>query len=175
MDGCQVLILGGEVYPSSITNKLMDFEMIHKSFSLLLLVSLWIIPHGWAQSHYDPEDAPNPNSLSLLDQTKSDLYIITAAGLSGAVLGLSTLSFVDEPSKHWSNVWTGAAIGIIGGVVYVAYRQAFGPGGMWSDAPVPEENYGWRHQRLSEQDHFLASSDSFTGAAPWYAEFHFIF
>jgi hypothetical protein len=50
--------------------------------------------------------------------------LIAAAGGGGAVLGLSTLSFTSEPSKHVSNIWTGAALGIIAGVLFVAYNSA---------------------------------------------------
>jgi hypothetical protein len=119
----------------------MDFRMIHKSICSFLLP--FVLCQGFcfsvlAQSHYDPEEAPAPTSLSLLDQTKSDFYIITAAGLSGAVLGLSTLSFATSPSDHLDHIWTGAAVGLICGVLYVAYRQALGPGGMWSDASMQE-------------------------------------
>lgn len=42
------------------------------------------------------------------------------AGLGGAVLGLSTLSFYGEPSEHTGNIWAGLAVGILGGLVYVS-------------------------------------------------------
>ncbi len=60
----------------------------------------------------------------LLVNTQNDIMLIAAAGGGGAVLGLSTLSFVSEPSKHISNIWTGAALGVIAGVIYVAYNSA---------------------------------------------------
>lgn len=56
--------------------------------------------------------------------TQNDLMLVGGAGVAGAILGLSTLSFVDKPSKHIANVWTGAAIGVIVGVIYVAYNSA---------------------------------------------------
>lgn len=56
--------------------------------------------------------------------TQNDVLLVAAAGAGGAVLGLSTLSFYDKPSKHIDNVWTGAAIGIIAGVIFVAYNSA---------------------------------------------------
>lgn len=56
--------------------------------------------------------------------TQDDLILVGAAGVGGAILGLSTLSFVDKPSKHVSNIWTGAALGIIAGVLFVAYNSA---------------------------------------------------
>lgn len=60
----------------------------------------------------------------LIKNTQNDIMLIAAAGAGGAVLGLSTLSFVEKPSKHVSNIWTGAALGIIAGVVFVAYNSA---------------------------------------------------
>lgn len=61
---------------------------------------------------------------SIYDQTRDDFMIVTLAGVSGAVLGLSTLSFTTSPKKHSRNILTGAAIGLVAGVIYVAYRQA---------------------------------------------------
>lgn len=55
---------------------------------------------------------------------KNDLLIVVGGGLAGAVLGLSTLSFVEEPKDHTRNIVVGAAVGIIAGVAYVAFNQA---------------------------------------------------
>ncbi len=60
----------------------------------------------------------------VIKNTQNDMMIVMAAGAGGAVLGLSTLSFYDTPSKHLPNVWTGAALGIIAGVIFVAYNSA---------------------------------------------------
>jgi hypothetical protein len=32
--------------------------------------------------------------------------------------------FTKQPSKHLSNIWTGAAIGVIAGVIFVVYDNA---------------------------------------------------
>lgn len=60
----------------------------------------------------------------IIKSTQNDIMLIGAAAAGGAILGLSTLSFVDKPSKHISNIWTGAAIGVIAGVIFVAYNSA---------------------------------------------------
>lgn len=60
----------------------------------------------------------------LIKNTQNDILTVAGAGVGGAVLGLSTLSFVNEPSKHLPNIWTGAAIGVIVGVVFVAFNSA---------------------------------------------------
>ncbi len=61
---------------------------------------------------------------ALVNDTKSDLLMVVGAGLAGAILGLSTLSFVDEPKEHTQNIIMGASLGIIVGVGYVAFSQA---------------------------------------------------
>lgn len=68
--------------------------------------------------------APIAQANDLIKNTQNDILIVAGAGVGGAILGLSTLSFVDEPSKHLPNIWTGAAIGVIAGVVYVAFNSA---------------------------------------------------
>lgn len=60
----------------------------------------------------------------IIKNTQNDIILVAGAGAAGAVLGLSTLSFVDKPSRHISNIWTGAAIGVIAGVIWVAYNSA---------------------------------------------------
>jgi hypothetical protein len=50
--------------------------------------------------------------------------MVGAAGVGGAIIGLSTLSFYEQPSDHVANIWTGAAIGVIAGVIWVAYSSA---------------------------------------------------
>ncbi len=66
----------------------------------------------------------NSSSEDVVASTKNDLMVVGAAGVGGAVLGLSTLSFVDEPSKKLSNIWMGASLGIIAGVIIVAVGYA---------------------------------------------------
>ena len=73
-------------------------------------------------STYSADNSPVDE---LVKESKNDLMIVAGGGLAGAILGLSTLSFVDEPKKHTKNILTGAAIGIIAGVIYVAYTQAY--------------------------------------------------
>jgi hypothetical protein len=74
---------------------------------------------SWAQEGNEQQDSDD-----VLRKTQEDIIIVGAAGVVGAVLGLSTLSFVETPSQHIYNIWTGAALGIIAGVIYVAYNSA---------------------------------------------------
>lgn len=60
---------------------------------------------------------------------------IVFAGLGGAVLGLSTLSFYKEPQDHVGNVASGFALGIIAGVLGVTYYSALGSVNREEDFP----------------------------------------
>lgn len=60
----------------------------------------------------------------IFEQTKNDALVVAGIGGAGAILGLSTLSFVDEPKDHLKNIVVGAAIGVIVGVATVAWMQA---------------------------------------------------
>lgn len=51
------------------------------------------------------------------------LATVMLAGLGGAILGLSTLSFYGDPQEHISNIWTGLAVGAIGGGLYVVSQS----------------------------------------------------
>lgn len=83
-----------------------------KILSLVLCLQFIILTPAMAQ-----ED-------DIIKNTQNDILLVAGAGAAGAVLGLSTLSFVDTPSKHIANIWTGAALGVIAGVVFVAYNSA---------------------------------------------------
>ena len=60
----------------------------------------------------------------VLQESLMDITTVVAIGGAGAVLGLSTLSFVEEPKDHLKNILVGGAIGVIIGVGIVAYKQA---------------------------------------------------
>lgn len=72
----------------------------------------------------NPAFAQDSAEDDIIKNTQNDIMLVAVAGAGGAVLGLSTLSFVEKPSKHVSNIWTGAALGIIAGVIFVAYNSA---------------------------------------------------
>jgi hypothetical protein len=81
---------------------------------ILSLLSTLIVQSSFAEDSME----------GLVEDTKSDLLIVVGGGLAGAVLGLSTLSFVEEPKDHTRNILVGASIGVIAGVAYVAFSQA---------------------------------------------------
>jgi len=63
-------------------------------------------------------------NTNIVEQSLTDMYTVAGLGAAGAVLGLSTLSFVEEPGDHLKNIVVGAAIGVIAGVGVVAWMQA---------------------------------------------------
>ncbi|MEQ1876190.1 MAG: hypothetical protein ABL958_06060 [Bdellovibrionia bacterium] len=58
---------------------------------------------------------------------RRQVALIIFAGLGGAILGLSTLSFYGRPQDKLSNIAIGFALGIIGGTIFVTYKAAADP------------------------------------------------
>ncbi len=52
------------------------------------------------------------------------LATVMLTGLGGAILGLSTLSFYGEPQDHIGNIWTGLALGALGGAGYILSSES---------------------------------------------------
>jgi hypothetical protein len=78
--------------------------------------------------------APNPNQTGAKKSgPRKQAATIIFAGLGGAVLGLSTLSFYGRPQDKLSNIAIGAAVGVIIGTVYVTYRAATTPSEFYGD------------------------------------------
>ena len=58
---------------------------------------------------------------------RKQLATIIFAGLAGAILGLSTLSFYGRPQDYLSNIAIGFAVGVIIGTGYTTYQAATKP------------------------------------------------
>lgn len=58
---------------------------------------------------------------------RQQVATIIFAGLAGAILGLSTLSFYGRPQDKLSNIAVGFAVGIIIGTGYTTYKAATEP------------------------------------------------
>ena len=91
---------------------------LKKYFSFFILTLALIISTSTAFG------ASEDQSSGVIDDSIRDMSIVLGSGAGGALLGLSTLSFVDTPSKHWKNVAIGGAIGIVIGVGIVIFTQA---------------------------------------------------
>lgn len=117
---------------------------------LMLVVSILNLNLTFAQDGGDLD--------GLVQDSKNDLLVVVGAGLAGAVLGLSTLSFVEEPKEHTNNIVVGASIGIIAGVAVVALSQAtksrdmiYGPQGHIKDAKDFDstDRFAWHSENQS--------------------------
>ncbi len=76
---------------------------------------------------------------------RKQIATIIFAGLAGAILGLSTLSFYGRPQDRLSNIAVGFAVGVIIGATYTTYKAATEPRNMYDIQPpdgvfVPKEN-----------------------------------
>ncbi|EQC50652.1 hypothetical protein M901_2401 [Bacteriovorax sp. DB6_IX] len=85
---------------------------------------------------------------SFVDDSIRDISIIAGTGAAGAVLGLSTLSFVEEPSDHLKNIVVGGAIGIILGVGIVAYGQANKSKGLYENAALDLKDFSTGERKV---------------------------
>jgi len=65
---------------------------------------------------------------------RKQLATVIYAGLGGAVLGLSTLSFHGRPQDHLESIFGGFAIGIIVGAIYSSYGVAKDPNKLYGSA-----------------------------------------
>lgn len=59
--------------------------------------------------------------------TRKRINYIVVAGLGGAVLGLSTLSFYGRPQDKLANIAIGFAFGVIAGTIMTTYQAASDP------------------------------------------------
>ena len=90
--------------------------MIKNSFLAVIFLLFGFSCNSFAQT--------NKQASDIAQTSLKDLIIVGGTGTMGAILGLSTLSFVEEPSEHLKNVYMGASLGVILGVSFVAYQTA---------------------------------------------------
>jgi hypothetical protein len=69
----------------------------------------------------------SPTAEAQTSSLRKSIATVMLAGVGGAILGLSTLSFYGQPSDHVNNISTGFLLGLAGGTGYVIYQQASDP------------------------------------------------
>ena len=89
---------------------------------------------GYAQGVNKDDDAG-------LTGPRKQLATIIFAGLGGAILGLSTLSFYGRPQDNLKNIAIGFAVGVIGGTAFASYKAAVRPGEFYGDDFGAEANF----------------------------------
>lgn len=99
--------------------------------------------------------------FAIIDESLQDLNIVIGAGVAGAVLGLSTLSFVEKPADHLKNVIVGGALGVIIGVAVVSVGQASKSKTLYYDAALhPEfstrDRLVWHEQNHLSHNNYAA-------------------
>ncbi len=81
---------------------------------------------------------------------RKQVAIIVFSGLSGAILGLSTLSFYGRPQDRLSNIGVGFAIGIIVGATYTTYQAATRPREFYDSDWRLEGPESWQEAKLQD-------------------------
>ena len=99
------------------------FMTIKKILSLII-IALALMSRKSLALAAGPSASSAATEESIMDDSLRDMSVVLGVGASGAVIGLSTLSFVDSPSKHLKNITVGGAVGIVIGVGIVAFTQA---------------------------------------------------
>ncbi len=97
--------------------------MYRRVTALFLCVSLLLAFSGPAHAQRTDDKA----GQNAAQGPRKHLANIVFAGLAGAVLGLSTLSFYGRPQDRLSNIAVGFAIGVIGGTMLSTYKAAAEP------------------------------------------------
>lgn len=112
---------------------------------ILLALSFFVHAPAYAQA----------DGSSSARGAKKKINYIVLAGLGGAVLGLSTLSFYGRPQDKLSNIAIGAAFGIIVGTIMTTYQAASDPKEFYGDLKDPAEAEIWSldisHQRMQHE------------------------
>lgn len=97
--------------------------MCKRLISIVLVMSFSVAgPVAFAA----PKNAQKDNEM-VTAGPRRHLSKIVFAGLAGAVLGLSTLSFYGRPQERLSYIPIGFAIGVICGTVFTTYKAATEP------------------------------------------------
>jgi hypothetical protein len=121
------------------------------SFVMVFLLASQAATAQPAAAPTPPPPAPVPVTQKKFGP-KKQAAIIIFAGLGGAVLGLSTLSFYGRPQDKLANIAIGAAVGIMVGTIYVTYKAATQPSEFYGEsydqrgANLITPNYNNPHQ-----------------------------
>ena len=117
----------------------MMFCMLKEFAKIALVIGLIfsVSTTAFAQTAGQSEEKSKPSG-----GPRRQLATILFAGLGGAVLGLSTLSFYGRPQDKLSNIAIGFAFGVIAGTSFVTYKAATGPSEFYGQTrPMIEDEW----------------------------------
>lgn len=121
--------------------------MVVKGLSWLLALSLVV---GLAPVPSFAQAAKPANTADTgAPGPRRQLATIVFAGIAGAILGLSTLSFYGRPQEKLSNIAVGFAIGVIGGATYTTYKAASAPRDFYRGSLLLEEQERMQARRFA--------------------------
>lgn len=106
--------------------------------AIALLVVLSCVSQGFAQNTANGGNGLGEQKAHVIGGPRKQLATIVFAGLGGAILGLSTLSFYGRPQENLRNIVIGAAFGIFVGTSYVTYKAALNPAELYGSRPQIE-------------------------------------
>jgi hypothetical protein len=114
---------------------------VFKKFALIVLVIL-VTSTSFAQAA--------PETRTGGGGPRRQLATILFAGLGGAVLGLSTLSFYGRPQDKLANIAIGFAGGVIIGTTYVTYKAATNPAEFYGQVkPQSEDEFEMSRMKMT--------------------------
>lgn len=122
----------------------MDQNSLKVVFAVVLLVTGLTVTPAYAQPAAGAPSAGEPieQESARTFGPRKQVATIIFAGLAGAILGLSTLSFYGRPQEKLTNIAIGAAVGVISGTIYTTYKAATQPRDFYGSALELEElNY----------------------------------
>lgn len=122
--------------------------MIRKITAALLSLNLILM----APAAFGADPKKDKAGQSTTQGPRRHLATIVFAGLAGAILGLSTLSFYGRPQDRLSNIAVGFAIGVISGTIYTTFKAATEPKDFYSTRDASAEL--WALEDASRRDLF---------------------
>lgn len=123
--------------------------------SLLTLIITAVILINPTQQVYAQD---NTTQAGVLNESLADLTLVLGAGAVGAILGLSTLSFVDRPKDHMKNIAIGGALGVVVGVGIAVFGQATKSTSVITEAAPLDANSVESFARLDFSNQRIAES-----------------
>jgi len=131
---------------------------------------------GLSTAFLTPGDASGQEggTSNIITDSLSDLYTVSGVGLAGCVLGLSTLSFLDQPGENLKNIVTGGAIGVIVGVGIVAWGHAGKSKVLYDSANLDQRS---RAKKFFEENKLFAEMNKrvMHQHNPYYVSYKFTF